>query len=241
MINPAMTAPSGPRTTGPCGRLHATVARALACFELVPFGLLAHQTADYYQPDNAECGTSLFDGSETENPCTVRARRSLRCDHARHPPRLQRVSAPTDVRGPSVAFIEQFLCPRVLPVDRTLAEAGAGDLAAMLGLHGAVIDALAPGRKPTEESPTKAAAICARKRPELFPLLDRRFNSALGLPSPRDQLGCWRVLHAVSADDATANRLSMVFVRAAIEAGQQPPDIYPLRQLYVLFAHVLAA
>lgn len=124
---------------------------------MVPFGLFAHQTADYYQPDNAECGTSLFDGSETENPCTVTAADLLavttlgiRLD----PSASRRLLS----RGPSVALIEQFLCTRVLPVDRTLAEAGAGDLAAMFGLHGAVIDALAPGRKPTDESHSDTSA-----------------------------------------------------------------------------------
>ena len=153
MINPAMTAPSGPRTTGPRGRLHATVARALSRFELVPFGLLAHQTADYYQPDNAECGTSLFDGSETENPCTVTAADlfavttlGIRLD----PSASRRLLS----RGLSVALIEQFLCPRVLPVDRTLAEhrkrslglAGAGEQVRddlVEGLAAALIEARA--------------------------------------------------------------------------------------------------
>jgi hypothetical protein len=83
-----------------------------------------------------------------------------------------------------------------------------------------------------------ATAICARKRPELFPVLDKAFTDALALPSPEHPYECWHHLRLLLADRKIVRRLERFFARAATQTCGLPLDIYPLRQLYVVCAEL---
>jgi hypothetical protein len=146
-----------------------------------PTRMLTAALLDYYSPDNDECGTSFLDGSEIVSPEAVTAADLFAVTT------LGLRVAPSTARRllrdtPHAADIASCLAPSRLPLDATLAEAGPELLAAMTTLHDSMVSAV--GARPDADAYTVATALCARKRPELFPVLDSALCSALALPPP---------------------------------------------------------
>lgn len=187
----------------------------------------------YYAPDSEHCGTSFLDGTECDQPGTITpadlfaltalgltvrpaASRRLLHDtaHARR--------------------IEAALAPDRLPLNATLTDPGTVRPDAMLELHDAVLAAVEGTGDRRTESLVLTSALCARKRPELFAVLDPQFVDALQLPGAAHPLRSWRILAHVLAQPWVLTALADTFDAAATERPSQRFDIYPLRQLHVV-------
>ena len=94
----------------------------------------------------------------------------------------------------------------------------------MRDLHDAMLAA-------TDGDALLASAICARKRPDLFPVLDAAVLRHLHL-SDASAATCWHTLRAVLRDAGSRARLAAPF--ETVRARGLAVDVYPLRQLHVL-------
>lgn len=197
-----------------------------------PTGELVAALLGYYATSSEECGTCFLDGTETCEPEAVTpadlfavTALGLRV----RPSAARRLLRDT----PYAAKVARCLAPSRLPIDATPAEAGPALLEAMAELHSAVAAALdAP---PDGSMQPLVSAVCARKRPELFPVLDDALCSALGLPAGPDPTPAWRSIHAVLLAPGIADALDALFHRAR-RAGVET-DVYPLRQMHVLVGY----
>jgi hypothetical protein len=97
----------------------------------------------------------------------------------------------------------------------------------MRGLHDTITAAIAPA------SVITASALCARKRPELFAVLDRPLLRLLGLPAQPSLEHAWRTVHDAVRDDEFMPRIAELFRQTGQNAGV-PVDIFPTRQLNVV-------
>jgi hypothetical protein len=117
-----------------------------------------------------------------------------------------------------------------LPSDDDLALAGDETLTAMARLYTTVKATL--GKDPW----VTASKICARKRPRLFPVRDKRVRMLLGLYARRDYTIDWQVFAHIMSQVEVVTTLHEV----AAEAGKSAPDWgvsldpFPLRHLDVL-------
>jgi hypothetical protein len=107
----------------------------------------------------------------------------------------------------------------------------------MAELHDAMVAAIDPGPKPGLDGHIAASLLCARKRPELFPVLDQDFRAALGLPRADSPVPSWLVLGSVLRHRHIQQGLARAFAAAHARDRDTPVDNYPLRQLYVLLCH----
>lgn len=114
----------------------------------------------------------------------------------------------------------------MLPVEVSLDDATAATLHDMRTLHDAVLSATGGAGELT-------TALCARKRPELFPVLDAVCCTGWRLP-PGSVAASWRALRAVLRDPEVRAGLARIF-DAARRRGLRV-DVFPLRQLAVLAA-----
>lgn len=194
---------------------------------------LADHLRAYYAPRGDECGTSFLDGTEFEAPYTITAADLFAVTmlgiHI-SPSAARRLLHDT----PESARIEACLAPSRVPLDLTLAEAAPPLVCAMSELHDAIVAALDPAVRPDLDAHVAATALCARKRPELFAVLDHGFCAALGLPAADSPLPSWLILGSVLRRPHIQEQLAGVFAAARAGDIANPVDNYPLRQLYVL-------
>jgi hypothetical protein len=194
---------------------------------------LTDQLLAYYAPHGDECGTNFLDGTEFEAAYTITAADLFAVTMlgvAISPSAARRLLHDT----PESARIEACLEPTRLPLDVTLAEATPQLVRAMVALHDAIVAAIDPGPAPGLDAHVAATALCARKRPELFPVLDQLLCAGLGLPSPDSPVPSWLVLGSVLRDPHLQQGLARTFTAAHARERGTPVDDYPLRQLYVL-------
>ena len=179
--------------------------------------------AAYYAHDSEACGTNFLDGTEAFPVAAVTAGDLFAVTTLGLivPQRVARTLLRDTAAYEDIA---SRLAPDRLPVDVPLVEATSEIIEAMCALHDAVLTA-------TEGDVALASAVCARKRPELFPVLDDRARDALRLPDGSVQ-SCWRVLRSVLRDDSIRDDLEKVF--AAVRGRGLATDVYPMRQLCVL-------
>jgi hypothetical protein len=111
---------------------------------------------------------------------------------------------------------------------------------AMADLHDAVASAVETGPLPGSDQTVLASALCARKRPEVFPVLDRAFCTALGLPAARTPIPAWLVVRSLLRHDHVRRALAEAYRLARSRGRGVPLDVYPLRRLHVLTCHVAA-
>jgi hypothetical protein len=186
---------------------------------------------DYYAPDRDACGISFLDGTESIAPHVVVAGDLFAVTTlglAVPPPLARRLLHDTAY----AAAVSGCLSPSRLPLTATLAEAEPRTVAAMTALHNAVLSACR--LLPDVDAHTVASALCARKRPELFPVLDGALRGALGLPDGATPAQCWLVLRDLLRDPGVAEPLERAFASAREVRPDALVDVYPLRQLYVL-------
>jgi glucokinase len=199
------------------GATREVIARELARADVVD------RLAGYYADDSDACGANFLDGTEAHPSASVTAADLFAVT-------TLGLSVPAPVARtllrdtPAYAEIGRCLAPERLPVDVPLDEATPEVVAAMCELHDAVLAA-------TDGDLALAGALCARKRPELFPVLDSRVRAALQLPSGSVQ-SCWRVLRSVLRDAHLRTELEWVF--GAVRRRGLPTDVYPLRQICAL-------
>jgi hypothetical protein len=80
-----------------------------------------------------------------------------------------------------------------------------------------------------------ASKVCARKRPRLFPVRDKRVRMLLGLYEYRNCTIDWRVFSHVMRQDDVVDRLAELKEDAESQRGDNVSlDAYPLRHLDVL-------
>lgn len=227
-----MPAPLLAAASGDVSALHALEA-VEGVLDRPPRALTA-ALLDYYAPDNDQCGASFLDGSEALAPDTVTAADLFAVTTLGLPVRpsaARRLLYDT----PYAADVAHCLSPERLPLDTTLAEAGAEILDAMSALHDAVVSAF--GVHPDDAAHGAASAICARKRPELFPALDPALRAALALPTPAAPVRSWLILRSVLSEVRIADGIAAAFSRARRAAHGVLLDVYPLRQIHVLVAN----
>jgi glucokinase len=200
----------------------AATARTAIAHALADAGLVDRLTA-YYAPRSTSCGVNFLDGTECRDEATVTgvdlfAVTNLGLDV---PPAVARC-----LLGDTAEFarIAHLLAADRLPTGVALDAASPAILAAMRDLHEAMLAA-------TDGDALLASAICARKRPDLFPVLDAAVLRHLHL-SDASAATCWHTLRAVLRDAGSPARLAAPF--ETVRARGLAVDVYPLRQLHVL-------
>ena len=184
---------------------------------------LVGRLTDYYATDSESCGVNFLDGTETRDESSITgadlfAVTSLGLTVA---PRVaRRLLADTVDYVP----IARLLTEPQLAVGSTLDAATPDTLHVMRELHDAMLSV-------TEGDALLASAICARKRPELFPVLEPSLLRRLHL-SDSSVLACWRTLRATLAGPELCSELAAPF--ETVRARGLAVDVYPLRQLHVL-------
>jgi hypothetical protein len=115
-----------------------------------------------------------------------------------------------------------------IPPDVELAEANWPTYAAMAQLYTVVKRTL--GKNPW----VSASKLCARKRPRLFPVRDKRVRMLLGLYEHRDYTVDWQVFSHVMRQASVVDRLAELKEDAEAERDEVSLDSYPLRNLDVV-------
>jgi glucokinase len=192
-------------------------ARALAQPDVID------RLAAYYAHDGSACGTNFLEGTESQSPGAVTAADLFAVTTLGFSmsPRVTRTLLRDTTESADIAGC---LTPQRLPLDVSLEEADPQVVHAMCDLHAAVLAAV-------DGAAGLATALCARKRPELFPVVTDRLREALRLPGGSVQ-SCWRALRSVLRDERLRSELDRVF--AAVRGRGVAVDVYPLRQIWAL-------
>lgn len=112
--------------------------------------------------------------------------------------------------------------------------AGPSDLLLMEQLHIDVTIATTGPERVTPDRTAAAAALCARLRPGLFPLIDSSLNSVLGLPAGAHYRLTWLVMRHVLRDDAVNAALYAVEDQLSAANPEVDTGHSPLRLLEVV-------
>jgi hypothetical protein len=145
---------------------------------------------DYYAPDSEHCGISILAGTEGDHPYTIVAGDPFTVTT------LGLQVRPAVVRrllDESPHAVRVTGCLAEVRIDATLSEAGADGMG---GLYAAVPAAFDPRPRPPSAK-VVASAVCARKRPELFRVLDPEFCGAFGLPGAANPQASWQAVREV--------------------------------------------
>lgn len=122
-----------------------------------------------------------------------------------------------------------------LPTSARLEHSDVAILAVMAEFYESVKAAL--GKDPW----VTASKLCARKRPDLFPVRDTLVRDLLGLTAERNYQVDWQVFRELMRDGAVSNRLADCVTKATDSKGAHGPvrvDPHPLRWLdVVLWMH----
>lgn len=141
---------------------------------------------------------------------------------------------PSDVRrllqpGPERERISDAL--HVLP-DVMLATADTESLAAMNELYLAVLDAVAPPGSQRGDRWVVASKLCARKRPDLFPIRDAGAQQLFGTTDEADHRVDWQLFRHVIADHTVTQAVDSAR-QAVVEGSRTRIDTSRLRLLDV--------
>ncbi|WP_226346029.1 DUF6308 family protein [Agilicoccus flavus] len=126
--------------------------------------------------------------------------------------------------GPTRDRVHELLSPERLPLDARLEDVTPPVLAAMDELYTTLRAVVPPPTDRYQTGWTTAAKICARKRPDLFPVRDEVVCRYLGLWPSRYQVD-WQVFHTVMADPRVRDELDRLVSRAdesdTVDVGRQ--------------------
>lgn len=112
-----------------------------------------------------------------------------------------------------------------IPEDADLATAGSEQLAAMGDLHEEMRLTLAPvGRERTSQKWVRAAKLCARKRPRLFPVRDTVVRDLLGLTATGNYEVDYQIFRALIQDEFVCEAIESVRATAGEHNGAQVTD-----------------
>jgi hypothetical protein len=134
---------------------------------------------------------------------------------AAQPVAVRRLLEPSRERG----HLVRLLSEENLPLDADLAIADTDQLLAMANLHQALKRALSPPDVKKPNPWVTASKLCARKRPDLFPVRDNVVCRYLGLLDQKGNYEVdWQVFRHVIQDNAIRRRLDEI----VDEASQRP-------------------
>ncbi len=116
------------------------------------------------------------------------------------------------------AHLNRLLASESLGVDLSLQTAGVETLEAMGGFYDGVKAALRPVGAKTSNARVTASKLCARKRPDLFPIRDKRVLQLLGTWKLRSYAADWQVFcHLLDDKDLMATLRDVVDHAAAMD------------------------
>jgi hypothetical protein len=125
--------------------------------------------------------------------------------------------------GPARARLTELLGD--VPADVELADADASILAAMAALHDEVKRTLAPrGKESTSSKWVTAAKLCARKRPNLFPVRDSVIREQLGIDRFKNDEVDYQVFRGLMRDQEVQQALSTLIDRVSRKYPERPID-----------------
>lgn len=188
------------------------------------------QLIDYYAIDSDNVGGSFLDGSEVVDVDTVTAAdlHAITMLGLRVRPRFARLLL---FDTPIALRVARCLDPRRLPIDASLDETR-GLVVAMQELYESIAAAVAASG--AVSAAPLVAALCARKRPQLFAIHDPQVCRLLGMaPDVRPRLH-WQVFAHLLRDDAIASALATIMSAVRASGEHVRADPYPLHHLHVL-------
>jgi Family of unknown function (DUF6308) len=219
-------------TTPPTDWTPATSRQLKQAKELVWLALNAEAAVGhletYYRRDGNYAGATFID-LDPVDPYSFTAADLLSLNLlsvAAQPVAVRRLLEPSRERG----HLVRLLSEENLPLDADLAMADADQLLAMARLHLELKRALSPADIKNPNPWITASKLCARKRPDLFPVRDNVVCKYLGLIDPKGNFEVdWQVFRHVIQDNAIRRRLDEI----VDEASQRPGvDIgHPNRRL----------
>ena len=116
--------------------------------------------------------------------------------------------------------LRHLLTEDVLPLDADLAMAAEDTLLAMLSLHEATKLALSPSRVKNGNRWVTASKVCARKRPDLFPVRDSKVCALLELSGARHNYEVdWQVYRGIIQNEEVRRRIDAVVDEAGTREG----------------------
>ena len=129
------------------------------------------------------------------------------------PVAVRRFLEPSRTRG----WLHRLLSDEHLPIDADLAVADARQLEDMSAFYQAVRASLSPDHVKNPNAWVTASKLCARKRPDLFPVRDRIVCRYLGLPA-NYQID-WQVFRHLIQNSEVRRLLDSLVDSASREAG----------------------
>lgn len=129
------------------------------------------------------------------------------------PVAVRRFLEPSRTRG----WLHRLLGEEHLPIDADLALADARKLEGMSAFDQAVRSSLSPDHVKNPNAWVTASKLCARKRPNLFPVRDRVVCSYLGLPATYQT--DWQVFRHLIRSDEVRRLLDGLVDAASREVG----------------------
>jgi hypothetical protein len=219
-------------TTPPTDWTPATPRQLEQAKELVWLALNAEATVGhletYYRRDGNYAGATFID-LDPVDPYSFTAADLLSLNLlsvAAQPVAVRRLLEPSRERG----HLVRLLSEEKLPLDADLAMADADQLLAMAQLHEALKQALSPAEVKNPNPWVTASKLCARKRPDLFPVRDNVVCKHLGLIESRGNYEVdWQVFRHVIQDNAIRRQLDAIVDEAA---GRPGVDVgHPNRRL----------
>lgn len=126
--------------------------------------------------------------------------------------------------GATSAHLSRLLALDELGLDRNLQTSGLETLSAMGLFYDTVKMALAPHHVATSDRWVTAAKVCARKRPDLFPVRDNDVTKLLGTRASKSYALDWLVFKHLLSTDHLLRALDEVVDRAAQKPGVRIGD-----------------
>ena len=174
--------------------------------------------ASYYRRDGNYAGATFVDLHPIDpysfTPADLLSLNLLSV--AAQPVAVRRLLEPSRQRG----LLLRLLSEENLPLDADLAMADTGQLLAMAELHQELKRALSPANANGPNPWVTASKLCARKRPDLFPVRDNVVCKYLGLIDPKGNYEVdWQVFRHVIQDNDVRRRLDEIVDEASLRPG----------------------
>lgn len=182
----------------------------------------------YYDRDSGHAGTTFLD-------LTPRKRRTITASDIVATSLLDERFDPAVVRrllepGPARARVNAVL--QSLP-DVMLATADTDALVAMDAFYRTVLESVTPPGSRSEEHWVVASKLCARKRPELFPIRDDGVRGLFGTSGLDDHRADWEVFRHVIGNHDVVHAIDAMHAAALAVDGETKLDERRLRLLDV--------